>query len=81
MVGAIVLSSTDAASQKALVGSAQRAVVARTWAPRDAAVQRCLEYLDSEHQDLELDRSVVQFEGLLPEAAPCVAYAPVDLGG
>ena len=24
-------------------------------------------------------RSVVQFEGLLPETAPCVAYAPVDL--
>ena len=26
-------------------------------------------------------RSVVQFEGVLPEAAPCVAYAPVDLDG
>ena len=24
-------------------------------------------------------RSVVQFEGVLPQAAPCVAYAPVDL--
>ena len=22
---------------------------------------------------------MVQFEGVLPEAAPCVAYAPVDL--
>ena len=27
----------------------------------------------------ESARSVVQFEGVLPEAAPCVAYAPVDL--
>ena len=26
-------------------------------------------------------RSVVQFEGVLPEVAPCVAYAPVDLDG
>ena len=24
---------------------------------------------------------MVQFEGVLPEAAPCVAYAPVDLDG
>ena len=26
-------------------------------------------------------RSVVQFEGVLPKAAPCVACAPVDLDG
>ena len=26
-------------------------------------------------------RSVVQFEGVLPGAAPCVVYAPVDLDG
>ena len=26
-------------------------------------------------------RSVAQFEGVLPEAAPCVAYALVDLDG
>ena len=26
-------------------------------------------------------RSVVRFEGVLPEAAPCVANAPVDLNG
>ena len=24
---------------------------------------------------------MVQFEGILPEAAPCIAYAPVDLDG
>ena len=24
-------------------------------------------------------RSIIQFEGVLPEAAPCVAYTPVDL--
>ena len=44
----------------------------------------CLEYLGSEHPDFELEggaRSVVQFEGILPEAAPCVAYAPINLDG
>ena len=84
MVGAIVLSLTDAASQEAVVGSAQRVVVRRARAPRDAAVQHCLEYLGSEHPDFELEgtaRSVVQFEGVLPEAAPYVAYAPIDLDG
>ena len=62
----------------------QRVVVARARAPRDAAVQHCLEYLGSWYPDSELKgsaRSVVQFEGILPEAAPCVAYAPVDLDG
>ena len=54
MVGAIDLSPTDAASQEAVVGSAQRVVVARARAPRDAAVQHCLEYLGSEHPDFEL---------------------------
>ena len=84
MVGAIVLSPTDAASQEAVVGSAQRVVVARARAPRDAAVQHCLEYLGSEHPDFELEgsaRSVVQFDGILPEATSCVAYAPIDLDG
>ena len=45
MVGAIVLSPIDAASQDPVVGSAQRVVMARARAPRDAAVQHCLEYL------------------------------------
>ena len=84
MVGAIVLSPTDAASQEPVVGSAQRVVVARARAPRDAAVQHCLECLRSEHPEVELEgsaRSVVQFEDVLPEAAPCVAYATVDLEG
>ena len=84
MVGAIVLSPTDAASQEPVVGSAQHVVVARARASRHAAVQHCLEYLDSYHPSFELEgsaRSVVQFEGVLPEAAPCVAYAPVDLDG
>ena len=39
MAGAIVLSLTHSASQEALVDSAQRVVVARSRAPRDAAVQ------------------------------------------
>ena len=58
--------------------------MARARAPCDAAVHHCLEYLGSEYPDFELEgsaRSVVQFEGVLPEAAPCVAYAPVDLDG
>ena len=84
MVGAIVLSPTEAANQESVVDSAQRVVVARARAPRDAAVQHCLEYLGSWHPDFELEGSawsVVQFEGVLPEAAPRVAYAPVDLDG
>ena len=84
MVGAIELSPTDEASQEAVVGSAQRVVMARAQAPRDAAVQHCLVYLGSEHPDFELEgsvRSVIQFEGILPEAALCVAYAPIDLDG
>ena len=67
-----------------MVDSAQRVGVARARAPRDAALQYCLEYLGSKHPDFELERSarsVVQFEGILPEAAPCVAYAPIDLDG
>ena len=47
VVGANVLSPTDAASQEAVVDSAQRVVVARALAPRDAAVKRCLECLGS----------------------------------
>ena len=43
MVGAIVLSPTDAANQEAVMGSAQRVVVTRAQARRDAAVQH---YLD-----------------------------------
>ena len=84
MVGAIVLSPTDAASQEAVVGSAQRILVARGRAPRDAAVQHCLECLGSEHPDFELEGnawSVVQLEGIRPEAVPCVASVPIDLDG
>ena len=47
MVGAIVLSPTDAASQKPVVDSAQRVVVAPARASRDTAVDYCLEYLGS----------------------------------
>ena len=41
-------------------------------------------YLGSEHSEFELEgstRSAVQFGGVLPEAAPCVAYAPIDPDG
>ena len=84
MVGAVVRSSIDAASQEAVVGSAQRVVVASAWAPRGAAVQHCIEYFGSDHPDFELEggaRPVVQFEGVLLEDAPCVAYAPINLDG
>ena len=47
VVGAIVLSPADAASHESVVGSAERVVVARVRAPRDAAVQHCLENLGS----------------------------------
>ena len=47
VVGAIMLLSTDAASQEPVVGSAQRVVLARARALRDTAVQHCLEYLGS----------------------------------
>ena len=84
MVGAIVLSPSDTASLEAVVDSAQRVEVARSRAPHDAAVQHCLEYLGSEHLDIELEgsaRLVVHIQGVLPEAAPCVAYASIDLNG
>ena len=66
------------------MGSVQRVVVPRARAPRNAAIQHCLQYFGFQHPHLELERgarSVVQFEGILPEAAPGVAYAPVDLDG
>ena len=53
-------------------------------APRDAAVQHCFQYFGSEHLVFELQetaRLVVHFEGVLPGATPCVAYAPIDLDG
>ena len=84
MVGAIVLSPTDAAKQEAVVGSEYCVVGARARAPRDAAMQQSQEYLGSEHPDLELERSarsVVEFDGVLSEVAQCVAYAPIDLDG
>ena len=52
VVGAIVLSPSDAAGQEAVVGWAQRVVVARTRVPRGAAVQHCLEYFGFQHPDL-----------------------------
>ena len=73
MVGAIVLLPTDAASQEAVGGSAQRVEVARARAPRDVAVQH--------FKLVGSARPVVQFEGILPESASCVAYALVDLDG
>ena len=80
MVGAIVLLPIE----DAVVGSVQRVVVARARAPRDVAVQLFLEYLGSEHPGFdfeEKDRSVVKFEGVVPEAAPFVTYAPIDPDG
>ena len=53
----------------------QRVLVARVRARRDAAVQHCFEYLGCWHTDFEPEgsvRSVVLYEGVLPEAAPCM---------
>ena len=47
VVGAYVLSLTDAANQEAVVKSAQRVIVARARAARDTSVHHCLEYLGS----------------------------------
>ena len=58
--------------------------VVRERAPRAVAVQHCLEYLGSEHPYFELGgsaRSMVQFERVLPGAAPRVAYVPIVLDG
>ena len=84
MVGATILSPVYAASLEAVVGSAKRVVMTRARTPRDVAVQHCLEYFDSQHPDLELEgstRLAVQFEVVLAQAAPCVAYAPIDVDG
>ena len=65
----IVILTIVSASQETVVGSAQRVVVARARAPRDAAVQNCLEYLGSYYPFFELGesaRSVVQFEDVRP---------------
>ena len=51
MVGASAFLSSDAAGQEAVAGSAQRVVVARARAPRDTAVQHCLEYFGFQHPD------------------------------
>ena len=70
MVGALVISPTDGASEEAVVGSAPRVVVSRARAPRNAALQHFLEYLGFYHSDFEHKRnarSTVQFEGVLLE--------------
>ena len=71
MVGAIVFSPIDAASQKGVVDSVQHVVVVRARTPLDAAVQHCIEYLGSKHPSFELEgsaRSVVQFKCVLSRA-------------
>ena len=68
--------------QRVVVAYARAASFAR--APRDVVVQHCLEYFGSKHPDFELKgsaQSVVQFEGVLSEAAPYVVYAPFDHDG
>ena len=68
MIGASALSTSDEARQEAVVGSAQHVVVTRARAPRDTAVQHCLDNFGFQHPDLELDGGahlVVQFEGIL----------------
>ena len=48
------------------------------------AVQHCLVYFGFQHPNFELEgdaRLVVQFEGILLEAAPGFWYAPINLDG
>ena len=84
MVSAIDLSPTDAVSPKAVVGLAQCVV----WHARELYVTQSCSVVSSTSalsaSGFELEGnapSVVQFEGVLPEATPCVAHAPVDLDG
>ena len=60
VVGAIVLSPTDAVSQQVAVGTL---IVARAWAPRDTAVHHCFEYFGSEHPDFELAYAPIDPDG------------------
>ena len=71
MVGAIIVSQIDAASQEAVVNSAQRVVVARARALRDAVVQHCLEYLGFEHPGFELVGSARSVTGLGCTSGSC----------
>ena len=57
MAGAIIISPTDAASPEAVVGSAKRVTVASAPSQRGAAIEHCLEYLDSEYPDFKLEGS------------------------
>ena len=81
----IVLSPTDATSQEAVLGSAQSVVVERARAPSDTAPYSIVSSTSAlSIWVFELKgsaQSIVQFKGVLPEAAPCVVYAPVDLDG
>ena len=66
-----MLLPTDAASQEPVVGSAQRVVVVRHVTQSYSMVSISTRLLA--HPDFELEgsaRSVVQIEGVLPEAAP-----------
>ena len=67
MVGASALSQSDAARQEAVVGSAQHVVVTSARAPRDTAVQHCLDYFGFQHPDLEYIILVRQSEPILVE--------------
>ena len=55
IVDAVILSTTDAASQKAVVNTAQHIVVARLRALCDAAVQYCLDYIGPYHSGFEIE--------------------------
>ena len=82
MISATMFSPSYAADQEVVVRTAQRVVVARAWTPCNAAVQHCLQNFGFQHSDLELEGSArTEFERILSEAAPGVAYAPVYLFG
>ena len=84
MVGAIVISLTDEAMrQEAGAGPAQRVVVARAQAlvTQPYSIVSSTSALRIRILSSRSARSAVQFEDAFPEAAPCVAYSPIDLDG
>lgn len=82
VVSAFMLSPPNAAGQEAVVGSSQPIDVARSWIPCDATVRYRIEdfiFQVSDRQPKGSTSEGVQFEGILPGAAPGIAYAPVDV--
>lgn len=56
----------------------------RGWTPRFASAQRCANCVSFQYRNIKLEKStrlLVQFEGVLLEAAPGAVRAPMVLDG